>query len=368
MAFPNSQPLPEFDRARLVRLCAHFAGEPRVAEDLAQETLLEAWRNAHKLYDASGYQAWLAAIARNVCWRWQRRNGRELAHVHPETETESERPAEAFDLEIDLERSELALLLDRALAFLPEATREVLVARYIFESPLEEIAGRLGLSEGNVAVRLYRGKLALRRLFNTTLQPEVSELGLRPATTQLQLTRLWCPICGQRRLEGRLNAAAGDLILRCPECFRTRGITFRYTRGLPHVLSKTRSLRAGLIHLWRWSDKQLASNQPSCVFCGQAIQPRTRHFALAGTYLDCSCAACGGVNMVSVSNRVMASALGQQFWKRNPRLRFLPERPTEAEGTSALWLGWESVTTRARLEVLVARETFQIVRVLRADS
>lgn len=365
MALPPPS-LPEFDRARLVRLCAHFVGEPRVAEDLAQETLLEAWRNAHKLYDASGYQAWLAAIARNVCWRWRRRSGQESAHLNPEVDAESEHPAETYDLEIDLERGELAALLDHALALLPEATREVLVARYVFESPLEEIAGRLGLSEGNVAVRLHRGKLALRRLFNNELQPEVDELGLRPSP-QLQTTRLWCPICGQRHLKGRLNATAGELLLRCPDCYAARGISFRHTRGLPQVLNKARSIRAALTQLYHWSDEQFSRPQPMCAFCGQAIQPRTRHTALAGSYLDCSCAACGGVNTVAVSNRVMASPLGQQFWKRHPRVRYLPERPTEAEGTSALWLGWESITTHERLEVLVAREMFQILRVVRND-
>lgn len=364
MAFPNSQPLPEFDRARLVRLCAHFAGEPRVAEDLAQETLLEAWRNAHKLYDASGYQAWLAAIARNVCWRWRRRNGKEHTHLNPDVEVESGQPAEAYDLEIDLERSELAVLLDRALALLPKATREVLVARYVFESPLDEIAGRLGVSEGNVAVRLHRGKLALRRLFNTELQPEIHELGLRPSP-QLQITRLWCPVCGQRRLEGRLNAKAGELLLRCPDCYAARGITFRHTRGLPQVLNKTRSIRAALTQLHGWSDEQFSQLRPVCTFCGRAIQPQVRHTAQTGSYWDCSCTACGGVNTIAVSNRVLSSPLGQQFWKRHPRLRYISERTTEAEGAPALWLVWESTTTHERLEVLVARETFQILRVLK---
>jgi len=37
------------ERPRLVRLCAHLAGNSQVAEDLAQETLYEAWRNLHKL-------------------------------------------------------------------------------------------------------------------------------------------------------------------------------------------------------------------------------------------------------------------------------------------------------------------------------
>ena len=64
-------------RRRLVRLCAVISGDPAAAEDLAQETLLEAWRNAHKLHDPSGAERWLAAIARNVCLRNARRRGRE---------------------------------------------------------------------------------------------------------------------------------------------------------------------------------------------------------------------------------------------------------------------------------------------------
>jgi RNA polymerase sigma-70 factor (ECF subfamily) len=67
------------ERARLVHLCAYLTGNNDAAEDLAQETLVEAWRHAHKLHDPSGRDRWLAAIARNVCRRWLRARGRELA-------------------------------------------------------------------------------------------------------------------------------------------------------------------------------------------------------------------------------------------------------------------------------------------------
>src|SRR5688572_11065712 len=33
------------DRARIVRLCLRLTGDPHVAEDLAQEALIEAWRH-----------------------------------------------------------------------------------------------------------------------------------------------------------------------------------------------------------------------------------------------------------------------------------------------------------------------------------
>src|SRR5215212_5878004 len=69
----------EPQRRRLVRLCAAVSGDRHAAEDLAQETLLEAWRNVHKLHDPAGADAWLAAIARNVCHCWARRRGRDAA-------------------------------------------------------------------------------------------------------------------------------------------------------------------------------------------------------------------------------------------------------------------------------------------------
>ena len=62
-------------RARLVRLCTAVVGDASAAEDLAQETLLTAWRLQHRLTDPSGADAWLNAIARNVCRRWLRRRG-----------------------------------------------------------------------------------------------------------------------------------------------------------------------------------------------------------------------------------------------------------------------------------------------------
>src|SRR6266567_3288194 len=58
------------ERARLVRLCTTITGNGDVAEDLAQETLLEAWRHLHELRDPERRAQWLSGIARNVCLRF----------------------------------------------------------------------------------------------------------------------------------------------------------------------------------------------------------------------------------------------------------------------------------------------------------
>ncbi|HYK84301.1 MAG TPA: sigma factor, partial [Ktedonobacteraceae bacterium] len=58
------------ERTRLVRLCAALTGNIDVAEDLAQEVLLEAWRGIEGLREAEQFSRWLSGIARNVCLRW----------------------------------------------------------------------------------------------------------------------------------------------------------------------------------------------------------------------------------------------------------------------------------------------------------
>jgi RNA polymerase sigma factor (sigma-70 family) len=72
--------------------------------------------------------------------------------------------AEPYDLETELEHQELLELLDRAFGLLSPQVRQVLIERYVHESPNAEIAARMGLSKGAVAMRLSRGKSKLRML------------------------------------------------------------------------------------------------------------------------------------------------------------------------------------------------------------
>src|SRR5262245_47040135 len=161
------------ERARLVRLCARLTGNMDAAEDLAQEALLEAWRSLAKLRTPDGLSPWLNAIARNVCLRWLRGQGHEQAHrlapIADAGATDEDRAALPLDelysaggdeITLALERDELAALLDRALALLPEEARTLLVESYIEERSTTELAVRRGLGEGALRVRLHRGRLA----------------------------------------------------------------------------------------------------------------------------------------------------------------------------------------------------------------
>ncbi len=59
------------ERKRLVRLCAQLTGDATLAEDLAQETLLVAWRNGHQLHPELQAEAaaWGLGIAPTEQWQ-----------------------------------------------------------------------------------------------------------------------------------------------------------------------------------------------------------------------------------------------------------------------------------------------------------
>ena len=370
--------LPPAEYSRLVRLCASLAGDHQAAEDLAQETLLEAWRQAHKVIDPAGYAAWLAAIARNVCLRWRRRRGREAVHLLPDQPEwdgagRLDREADDFDLEVELEQHELAELLDRAMALLPPATRALLVERYIRESPQAEIARRLGLSEGAVEARLHRGRLALRRVLSGDLRPEAAAYGLSGGDDAgWQATRIWCPFCGDHKLVCRLDRAAGRADFHCPGCAGPFGGQIASTRG-PAIIQGVSSFKAILTRQITWLDRYyrqaLAHGTASCPYCRHTsrLMLRLPDYAppairdAPGMYLTCP--ACGITDANPLRWLVLDLPETQRFWRRHPRMRVLPDRAVEVAGRPVLVTTFASTTGAARLDVISAADTLAVLGV-----
>lgn len=373
------------ERARLVRLCARLSGNADAAEDLAQETMIEAWRNADNLRDESAYSAWLSGIARNVCLRWTRRHAREAAHRAHVTPTGPDGAAsldgwfaDDTELDVELERDELATLLDRALALLPPETRDVLIGRYIEESPYAEIAQRLGLSEGTVAVRLHRGKLALRRVLTTELRLDAAAYGLIEAgTSDWRETRVWCPECGGQRLLIRFQSGYEMVSFRCPSCdndpevprssFPLENKHFRYligglTRPRP-ILNRT--------HDWvhTYFRDVLADGRTVCTNCGRRVDVYWCMPHLTPSVTDgqrgvhVHCEACETVVSSSSAALMVALPQVQRFWREHSRIRTLPDRPIDRGGRASVVTRFEAVTSGAGLDVVSLLAAFEVVHV-----
>lgn len=361
------------ERDRLVRLCAHLTGAPDYAEDLAHETLLVAMAHERMLRDPERRPQWLTGIARNICRRWAAARGRELARSAGDAADDvilsvAERTPAGVDLDTALERGELAALLDHALAILPSVTREVLVRRFVDELPHAEIAARLGMSEDAVSMRLSRGRLALRQVLHSAeLRDEASGYGLcAPTAERWEETRLWCLLCGRRRLEGRFTAA--EFMLRCLTC-STADLPYahvRPTRWGPAV-GQLKSYRPAYTRLMAWVDAYVVPALPAravpCAACGRVMPLRLGPHGSASHYIDYSCLACGHAGGTSLNGLILTVPEGLRFWRAYPRLRKLPEREVETQGRPAIVTTFESVTAPARVDLVSARDTYETLGV-----
>lgn len=370
----------EIERARLVRLCARYTGDPDSAEDLAQETLLVAWRNAHKLHGEGSRSRWLAGIARNVCLHWARGRRRERHRlVYPGTSSGEppmeERLVDDFDLELELERDELADLLDRAMALLPPDVGRALVQHYIHESPRAEVAARLGLSDDALEARLRRGKLTLKRLIVTELSEEAVSFGLVSiGDAGWQETRIWCPDCGERKLVGRF-AEGRSLDLDCVSCrglprvVQVRGRTGELIWGTPsaRLLEGVKGFKAALNRMTARNHEfykhGIAGRTARCRWCGEEAPLRVSAYEEFG-YRDVltDCLRCGQRGGIGTTGAVaLHTPEAQAFWREHGRIRTLPGREVESAGAPATVSTIESVTGGAKLEVVLARDTLRVI-------
>lgn len=381
------------ERIRLVRLCATITGSSEAAEDLAQETLLEAWRHLEGLRDPDKRTQWLSGIARNVCLRWNRRLVRDLSHQVPletangqDGAVSEETFADTFDLEIELERKELIELLDRAMSALPLDTRTALVQHYVEELPLAEIAGELGLNASAVAMRLQRGRLVLRRELSTRMPDEIASYGYDVSrSSEWETTRLWCELCGHHRLLGKIQPDQGSIELRCPACCRDSGAVYNQSHH-PGILRGTISYKRALSQLRDWARSYYLAGtklgSAPCLRCGkmlpvQRCQPgETPGWRVGGDSrwlcgseqrhgIAFICPTCNSSCICLSDGLVQWTPEARQFLREHPRIRTLPEREVVRDGKLALVTRLESVTSSLHLDIVTALDTYETLHISR---
>ena len=149
-----------------LRLC----GSPEEAEDLVQETFLQAFRHWDQFEGRSAPSSWLFSIAARVCKRRHRRRAGEPARLEPLEDLLPSGEPDVPDVpdrgEGPLEeqlRREAQETVAAALARLPMAFRLPLVLKDIADLSVPEIAAVLGIREATVKTRVHRARLALRR-------------------------------------------------------------------------------------------------------------------------------------------------------------------------------------------------------------
>lgn len=142
-------------RAQLRRL---LRDDPAMADDLAQETFVLAWRKLEQFRGDSRFGTWLYRIAHSCFLQYLRGQGaRAPQPLDPD-------PTESLVPDADAGTLELGLDLDAALLRLSQNQRTVLL--YCVQMGLghDEAALVLDMPLGSVKTHLARGKVRLRQL------------------------------------------------------------------------------------------------------------------------------------------------------------------------------------------------------------
>jgi RNA polymerase sigma factor (sigma-70 family) len=368
------------ERPRLVRLCAWFTSNEDAAQDLAQETLIAAWKNRAQLDSLDKLKPWTAAIARNICLNWSRQASRAGAHSvvaidADETSFEDEFPDDT-NIELELDRQELANLLDKALALLPPETGLMLIEHYIRESSQAEIAEKMNLKPGTVAVRLQRGKLTLQKIFRKHLQAESQAFGLiPPKRASWEETNIWCPCCGQARLLGKFQKQE-VFALRCPQCDPDpQSIMAGLDLAKPYharLLGNTKSykpaytrLLTSFAPLYR---QALQSHTVDCLACGHTVDVVIDELRLKTDregirHIRLQCPACGWVSNKAFSGLVLSLPEVQKFWRQHPRIKTLPPQQIEKDGAPVFVRRLQSVQDAAEITVIARLDSFDPISI-----
>jgi RNA polymerase sigma-70 factor (ECF subfamily) len=163
-----------------LRLC----GDREDARDVLQDTLLGAIRTLGEFRGEAALSSWLYTIARSYCIKKRRRpKGAPAGFLSLDAEegqAARQVAATGDDPAAHAERTELAQMLERALAELPPAFREVVVLRDVEGLSAPETAAALGLTVAAVKSRLHRARAALRTAFAGVVEGELRQL---PAAT-----------------------------------------------------------------------------------------------------------------------------------------------------------------------------------------
>jgi RNA polymerase sigma-70 factor (ECF subfamily) len=157
----------ELHAPAVYRLAFNMLGDEAEAEDVTQETFLNAFAAIDRFEWRSGLGTWLHRIAHNqVLMHLRKRQPLFVPIDAAEDDDQVQTPRQLFDWcclpDKDFETAEAQAELRAAILEMPEKLREVFVLRELEGLSTEDAAAVLDLSVSNVKVRLHRGRLWLR--------------------------------------------------------------------------------------------------------------------------------------------------------------------------------------------------------------
>jgi RNA polymerase sigma-70 factor (ECF subfamily) len=151
----------EIHGTRLLRSATLLCGNETNAQDLVQDTFVEALRSVHRFRGQSSLYTWLHSILLNLSRHHQRDNRRLIYDTELAAQEVPILEVQANSLDLETASAELT----RAFRQLSDTHREVLVLRYYEQMKIDAMARHLGVSAGTVKSRLHYAVREMQKLF-----------------------------------------------------------------------------------------------------------------------------------------------------------------------------------------------------------
>ena len=141
-------------------------GDFHIAEDVTQETFLNAYQKLSKLKEPQSFASWLYVIATNRCTAWLRKKRFRTQSLEETNSIEWEK--DSYSNYVSTEKERIATetqreVVKKLLAKLQESDRTVITLYYLGGMTYEEISKFLGVSVSAIKNRLYRARQFLKK-------------------------------------------------------------------------------------------------------------------------------------------------------------------------------------------------------------
>jgi RNA polymerase sigma-70 factor (ECF subfamily) len=147
----------------IFRVAYRITSSPEAAEDLCQESLFRLYERNIVFPNMEEAKYWLIRVVKNAALNYAKRKERERKAYQRAFKEDSRQVETGEGLLVKKETREE---VQKALEKLPENLRMVLILKEYSEMNYKEIGKVLGISEGNVKVRVFRARERLAALLN----------------------------------------------------------------------------------------------------------------------------------------------------------------------------------------------------------
>jgi RNA polymerase sigma factor (sigma-70 family) len=146
----------------IFRVAYRITGDVTISEDLCHEAFIKYYERHEPLPDINQAKYWLIRVIKNMSLNYEKKRVRERNALN---RLERITPQYIESTEKGVLKEEMKIAVQQALDKLPYKLRVVLVLKEYAQLNYKEIGSIIGISEGNVKVRIFRARERLEKIF-----------------------------------------------------------------------------------------------------------------------------------------------------------------------------------------------------------